>query len=193
MLRVYYEDDFEEISHTANDLRIVIRKCIKNWQSALTQKKCQLANRPEHLHARAVPGRRYIHVSQWLVRASRRSLGRAWRTFHCQLPRRWHRGTGDCDSGATVPCEARFDRLTFPPRAWFKTDNSCCCKHWHYLLVVASGRRLAHKVAWPGHCDYRTGSYQASSVTMLSSIMNKHSASRAGAKRSVSPPSDTCC
>lgn len=38
MFRVFYGD---EISHTANDLRVVVRQCIKQWQPKLAQKGCK--------------------------------------------------------------------------------------------------------------------------------------------------------
>ncbi len=39
MFRVFYGD---EISPTANDLRVVVRQCLKHWQPKLAQKRCQV-------------------------------------------------------------------------------------------------------------------------------------------------------
>jgi hypothetical protein len=116
MLRVYYDDDSEEISHTANDLRIVIRKCIKNWQATLTQKQCQLSidlNTSMPVLCQAEDTHSLINGLLELA-ISRLSEQGELSIVSC-------RGAGVvelevADSGATVPCEARFDRLTFPPR-----------------------------------------------------------------------------
>lgn len=107
----------EEISHTANDLRVIIRQCIKQWQPQIQQKKCQLAvdlNMSMPVLCQAEDTQSLLN-GLFELAVGRLSEEGELSIVSC-------RGAGVveleiADSGATLPCESRFDRLTFPPRA----------------------------------------------------------------------------
>ncbi len=114
MLRIY---NGEEISHTANDLRIVVRQCIKQWQPVLAQKQCQVTidlnvSMPVLCQAEdtqsLLSGMFELTVGRLSERGELSIIGcRSAGAVELEI----------ADSGATLPCDSRLDRLVFPPRA----------------------------------------------------------------------------
>lgn len=114
MLRIYTGD---EISRTANDLRTIVRQCIKQWQPTLTAKRCQLSID--------------LHASLPVLCQSEDTYSLIHGIFEMtieRLPDQGElsivgcRGAGAieleiADSGNQLDCETRYDRLTFPTRA----------------------------------------------------------------------------
>ena len=113
MFRIFHGD---EISHTANDLRTVIRQCLKHWQPIVAQKQCGMAIdlsssmpvlcQAEDTHA--------LLEGMFELAVSRLTSGDELSIIGC-------RGAGTveleiADSASPSVEEARYDRLAFPPR-----------------------------------------------------------------------------
>lgn len=113
MFRVFNGD---EISHTANDLRVVVRQCIKRWQAQIIQKHCQLsvdlsASMPVLCQAEDTDT---LLNGLFDLAVGRLSDGGDLSIVSCRGP-----GVVEleiADSGAAVPCESPAERLMFPPR-----------------------------------------------------------------------------
>jgi hypothetical protein len=114
MLRIYHG---EEISHTANDLRLTIRQCIKHWQPILAQKHCQLTidlstSMPVLCQAEdtltLIQGMFDLTVGRLADDGELSVVGcRGANMIELEI----------ADSGTPLNCDTRYDRLTFPPRA----------------------------------------------------------------------------
>lgn len=135
MLRIYHGD---EISHTANDLRLTIRQCIKHWQPVITQKNCQLtidlsASMPVLCQAEdtfsLIQGMFELTVGRLADHGELSIVGcRSSKLIELEI----------ADSGAPLSCDMRYDRLTFPPRA-FVNDRRLTVLQ---TLAIAFGGRM---------------------------------------------------
>lgn len=114
MLRIFHG---EEISHTANDLRSVVRQCIKHWQPIIAQKECCLAvdlssSMPVLCQAEDTYS---LLDGLFDLAVSRLASSDELSVIGC-------RGSGSvdleiADSGAFSSNEIHYDRLAFPPRS----------------------------------------------------------------------------
>lgn len=107
----------EEISHTANDLRSVIRQCIQQWQPLIAQKECRLSvdlsnSMPVLCQAEDTHS---LLDGMFDLAVSRLATGDELSVIGCRAL-----GSVDleiADSGAYSSNEYRYDRLAFPPRS----------------------------------------------------------------------------
>ncbi len=113
MFRIYHGD---EISHTANDLRSVIRQCIKQWQPKIAAKHGSLT---VDLNA-ALPVLCQAEDTETLINSlfeltiNRLPDGGELSVVGCRTA-----GVVEleiADSGSILACDVRYDRLTFPTR-----------------------------------------------------------------------------
>ena len=113
MFRVFHGD---EMSHTANDLRVIVRQCLKHWQPQIVQKQCQVsvdlsASMPVLCQAEDTLA---LLNGLFGLAIGRLSAGGELSVVSC-------RGAGVveleiADNGSELECESPADRLVFPPR-----------------------------------------------------------------------------
>lgn len=114
MLRIYHGD---EIAYVANDLRIILRQCLKSWQTVLADKGCRCsldlsASMPVLCQAEDT---RPLIQGLFELTVGRLGTGGELSIVGC-------RGANAvevefADTGSVLQSESPADRVLFPPRA----------------------------------------------------------------------------
>ncbi len=116
MLRIF-QDDGDEFAHVANDLRTVIRSCMKTWQPELAKKNCKVscdlsASMPVLCQAEdtlpLLQGMFELTVNRCAAGGELSIVGcRAANVVELEI----------ADSGNALSCEPRYELRVFPPKS----------------------------------------------------------------------------